>query len=158
LTGGKDLPHSLTVTTPPTPFAARIDAMRKRVGAVRELARRVGFPAATVLNWLDGAEPYQTTKHKIAMRTGMSLAWLNGEGQPDDESELAKLDRIKSPAPGVAESHGNDWVEKAVKHIIERGDNADHRSLFDVLDVIQRRIETRERTPRAAAKYAAGSE
>lgn len=72
-------------------FAERVRTLADRVGSKRELARRVGVSAPTVLGWLAGAEPYPSTVKRIAERTGVSLEWLiAGEGNPEVIPDVPK--------------------------------------------------------------------
>lgn len=130
--------------------------MRKHLGSVREVGRRVGFSAATVLGWIRGATPYDSTILKIANRTGISIDWLRNH-TGDTGAELAKLNGARVTAPRTGEDGSGDWANSAVRHIIAHGDDADQRSLYDALELIQRRIDSRSRS-RRVVKYEPGSE
>ncbi|HEX8310118.1 MAG TPA: S24 family peptidase [Chthoniobacteraceae bacterium] len=69
--------------------------MVDRVGSQRELARRIGVSGPTIIGWLAGSTPYESTFRKISEKTGVSLEWLR-DGRGDDETELARMNAAAS--------------------------------------------------------------
>lgn len=71
-------------------FPERVKLMIKLAGSQRALARMINVKDPTIIGWLGGAEPFESTLQKISKSTGISMEWLR-DGAGDEEEELVKL-------------------------------------------------------------------
>lgn len=84
-------------------FANRIKKMIEVAGSQRALGRLLDVSSPTIMGWLAGAMPYDSTFQKIAERTGVSVDWLRfGDG--DEDHEMVNLRRSVGMHIGGARS------------------------------------------------------
>jgi len=73
-------------------FALRIRRLIEVAGSQRALGRLLDVSSPTIMGWLAGSMPYDSTFQKMSEKTGVSVDWLRfGDG--DEEPEMANFRR-----------------------------------------------------------------
>src|ERR1700722_16461741 len=67
-------------------FALRIKRLIEVAGSQRALGRLLDVSSPTIMGWLAGSMPYDSTFQKMSEKTGVSVDWLRfGDGDEDRE-------------------------------------------------------------------------
>ena len=101
-------------------FAERVKSMVDRVGSQRELARRIGVSGPTIIGWLGGSTPYESTFRKISEKLGVSLDWIR-EGRGDSTAELARMEAATADnSPRAALKRARELAGLSVSQLAHR--------------------------------------